>query len=246
MLMSENNKYSILKGATQVSEIDNDALQMAQPVTIINNQPPTLHQLSINQGHENSNSIFTCDVCNKSYRQEIDYRHHLLQEHGKGTKFECSDCDKCFVTAKQLYTHQKSSHPSYQFLCVECGDIFQDKFSLTSHGKNHSVKNITCELCGQSFKTKSRLEQHFKQHEMENSGLVVGIERKSKRTLSCDTCQRSFFNNEHLNSHVCKHHACDICDMKFLKFKNLKYHKLVHEGKTIFSCDVCESLFQSR
>ena len=82
------------------------------------------------------------------------------------------------------------------------------------------------------------VENYFQGNELEL--------RKGLRSLKCETCQRSFHNDEQIRSHVCKHHACDLCDMKFLKYKNLKCHKLIHEGQTVFSCDQCEALFQNR
>ena len=61
-----------------------------------------------------------------------------------------------------------------------------------------------------------------------------------------DKPSRSFHNALQMKGHVCKHHACDMCDEKFLKYKNLKCHKLIHGGDTIYSCDQCEALFQNR
>ena len=49
-----------------------------------------------------------------------------------------------------------------------------------------------------------------------------------------------------MSAHVCKHHACEICGQKFLRVRNMEFHKRMHYGELIFSCELCESSFLTK
>ncbi len=49
-----------------------------------------------------------------------------------------------------------------------------------------------------------------------------------------------------MGSHVCKHHQCDLCDVKFLRARNLRLHKRAHQGEVVYPCEQCESLFLNK
>ena len=69
---------------------------------------------------------------------------------------------------------------------------------------------------------------------------------KGEREFACETCKRSFYSEDEIKKHVCKHYSCDTCDMKFIRERNLKLHKRSHLGETIFSCMQCEALFEKK
>ena len=49
-----------------------------------------------------------------------------------------------------------------------------------------------------------------------------------------------------MGSHICKHFSCDLCDKKFVRIRNLQYHKREHAGEIMFPCDMCEGLFDKK
>jgi len=226
----------------------NGTTAKTNPVQVISSSGEYIQYVAqpiINASLIQTKAKLECTHCDKIYYQETDYRYHLLT-HGVGNKYECGLCEKYFIVQRQLWTHKKTAHPvESEDLCVLCGQTFVDKIAMSKHIREHNPKNKTCEVCGKSFTNKYILEQHLKRHNAEQQSDELEV-RKGLRSLKCDTCQRSFHNDQQIRSHVCKHHACDLCDMKFLKFKNLKCHKLIHEGQAVFSCDQCEALFQSR
>ena len=61
--------------------------------------------------------------------------------------------------------------------------------------------------------------------------------------LRCPTCKRTFYNKHEMGTHICKHYSCDICGEKFLRARNLGFHKRMHMGEALYSCDQCESMF---
>ena len=72
------------------------------------------------------------------------------------------------------------------------------------------------------------------------------IKKRHTTKLKCTTCKRGFPNDEELNSHVCKHFKCDLCDQKFIQHRNLAMHKREHAGETFHHCDFCEGMFHSK
>ena len=97
------------------------------------------------------------------------------------------------------------------------------------HPEELQLKKVFCELCGV---TVCNLKDHIK--------------KRHTTKLKCGTCKRGFTGEDELNSHVCKHFTCDICDEKFILFKNLNLHKREHAGEIFHHCDFCEGLFRTR
>jgi len=182
-------------------------------------------------------TVYACNKCDKTYSRPADLSYHMLM-HGLGKIYPCVHCEKKFVIEKQLWSHKKEMHGD-EHICLECGISFKTKDHLTNHMKNHCL--WVCELCGKNFAKKTLFDQHVRKHMSQNK-----LNGRSRRTVICNTCSRTFYSEEHLRTHVCKHHECDVCHQKFLKYKNLKYHKMIHAGYEMFSCDQCEALCQNR
>ena len=87
---------------------------------------------------------------------------------------------------------------------------------------------------------KSSINRNLRSH------LTVHKTDKATRDFQCSTCSRSFYTEDKRASHVCKHYSCETCNMKFVKERNLKLHKRIHSGETIFSCPQCEALFEKK
>ena len=96
----------------------------------------------------------------------------------------------------------------------------------------------SCDQCGKGFTNIYHLNKHIKKH--------LKIQHIGGEKLKCETCNRTFFDKKEMGSHVCKHHQCDLCDVKFLRARNLRLHKRAHQGEVVYPCELCESLFLNK
>ena len=151
--------------------------------------------------------------------------------------YMCDICGKEMSSLAAMSKHNKWHQDQESPSCLKCGIDFEDRISYRSHmrshrGENRKQKNFTCETCGQNFVSKFSLWKHNKIHE--------------GGKLRCETCGCSFYDEKDMGQHVCKHFACQICDMKFLRAKNHKLHARMHAGELIYQCDLCEALFDTK
>ena len=110
-----------------------------------------------------------------------------------------------------------------------------DSHILKYHTPKEEQPQLTCEICGKVEPTQQFLRIHMNYHK-----------NRGERNYSCATCNRSFFSETDMANHVCKHFACDKCDMTFLFIRHLKVHEKQHEGHPVFSCHQCEALFLTK
>ena len=138
-------------------------------------------------------------------------------------------------------TKHSSGENTAQFVCSECGKSLCNKLTLLRHMERRHTpksdnKDYSCELCGDLFNFEWQLKNHLASHKR----------LKKRRDLMCQTCKRSFVTDKDLSDHVCKHYSCDICDTKFLRERNLNFHKRLHAGETIYNCNKCEAIFATK
>ena len=207
----------------------------------------------------NKKDVFTCRYCRVSHPSLVALKEHILQhkEDNKlnftvevgskggrrtktlpGIKTEAKEniCDICGKTVGYKYMEQhKKIHSTDNLDCQQCGVSFSERKSYLLHMRTHRKieKTFSCDHCGMNFGRASHLKTHQKIH-------IVG------EKLKCETCKRTFFDKTEMGSHVCKHHSCDVCGAKFLRARNLDYHRRIHFGTMVFSCDRCESLFLTK
>ena len=148
----------------------------------------------------------------------------------------CDICGKYFTSVDQ----HKKIHSIENLHCDDCNITFSCRKTYLKHTKTHrsNEKNASCDLCGKSFTRIAHLKVHLKKH--------LKVQKIGGEKLKCDTCKRSFFDKKEMGAHVCKHHSCDICDMKYLRARNLRLHKRMHLGEVLYPCDLCESLFLNK
>ncbi|GFO27478.1 Zinc finger protein 729 [Plakobranchus ocellatus] len=135
------------------------------------------------------------DGCNKSVKTLSSARAHLLA-HEK--PFTCFFCIKRFASSSQWMKHNKyhtaqilehkgqQKHKNYhsaenQYICEECGQIFNSLAARKSHRKTHSCGlpyECLVEGCGKAFKERISLEAHQNVH--------------SKRTSLCAKCGKIY------------------------------------------------------
>uniref|UniRef100_A0A336K7P1 CSON004477 protein n=1 Tax=Culicoides sonorensis TaxID=179676 RepID=A0A336K7P1_CULSO len=173
---------------------------------------------------------------------------HLEEQHSTNS-YQCDICKKSFsgmrlisfVTLKAIREHMAGIHMGKRFkpvACKECGKCFPAESNLRNHKRNvHSSKQLTgsmfqCRLCGNFYKTRSSLTQHMEIHD--------------KREMSCEFCNKIFYRERNLNTHLKIVHlnrektlACHICGKAFAQKKSLDSHLFVHNDDRTFKCPKC-------
>jgi hypothetical protein len=116
-----------------------------------------------------------CNICNKHFRNRVNYQKHLMQH--KMKQKACS--------ANNASTKRKSI-----FQCNKCVRFFSDILHLQKHQKVHSMttaNDSTCHICHQTFRTSWNMRRHM--------GLVHEKIKTNKLTVKTESSNESEFNN---------------------------------------------------
>uniref|UniRef100_A0A1S4H481 Uncharacterized protein n=2 Tax=Anopheles gambiae TaxID=7165 RepID=A0A1S4H481_ANOGA len=159
-----------------------------------------------------------CPHC-KEEIDRVDLRQHV-RLYCKAKQFECTHCDKKFLSWKALSQHLKKL--DQKFHCSQCDKSFSSQASLKLHERTHSGERpYVCTICNKSYKTSSLRTAHMDTH----------IEGK---TFKCEMCGKSLQTRACYRNHVKRHleqrnHECPVCGKKFFQKCTLRVHlKMVH------------------
>ncbi|KAG5899864.1 hypothetical protein JTB14_012331 [Gonioctena quinquepunctata] len=119
--------------------------------------------------HKIDMELFSCDKCEyKTYSlAKLNNVHKLIHSDVKG--FSCNVCNKAFKNNKQLRNHklthrdkiQRPEHP-----CEDCCRIFSDRRQLKIHRDvvHKKLRPFLCSFCGYKGSSRSSLKMHIRQH----------------------------------------------------------------------------------
>lgn len=183
---------------------------------------------------------FTCDLCNKSFKENRHLVVHMNTHLPDEEKFtnSCSICGKKYSSIFSLRQHVKVVHVNQaKFKCQHCDKSFSRKANLDSHLNVHSMeKRFECSHCGLMLKTKANLRVHQKLH---SDDIVV-----------CKFCDKRFKTSNQLINHMVIHsdvkkYECRICEnVSYKRSKELKSHMLsVHLNIKKYHCLWCDRAF---
>ena len=167
--------------------------------------------------------------------------------------------------------------------CEVCGKVFNRLGSLKMHMVTHSnVRDFVCDKCPSKFSRKKDLSRHKKEiHDDPPSPMLEcepNCDFKSKKlfrlknhqknqhgiklAFGCDTCDLTFYKNQHLKRHKFRRHTpkeekikqrereegdknkiCDLCGKDCPSSRSLREHKNSHSPD--YSCKQCGKAFTS-
>lgn len=180
-----------------------------------------------------------CLLCDISYTQQDDLLKHLATDHNM--KFECSTCNKLFISSVELKDHVAYFHdkkPMYE--CLKCGEKFTKEKDLTAHNfslhkeRKERLKKYNCSYCEEIFSAIKVLKKHMiKTH---------------KKPFTCEICKKSFKIKARYQRHIgnCTDsnlsadekkknpNLCSFCGKSYVSKSSLWSHiAIVHEGEAI-------------
>lgn len=97
----------------------------------------------VNQLH-NGVRPFSCDTCHKRFNSKSNLEiHSQVHSTRLPTIYKCSLCQQMFNSLRKLKGHKIREHSLYRpYKCSTCKKIFIFKSQLTSHSKEHRVKEL--------------------------------------------------------------------------------------------------------
>lgn len=182
-----------------------------------------------NQNIDLNISSSLCKICNKNF-MNLDL--HIEKIHNLDRPFECSICQRRFITKHNLRNHMAIHANNRLHKCPYCPKSFNFPTDIRKHLRTHGTDcPFQCEICGASFKFSYGLRVHRRSH-------------TGDKPYKCYKCDRSYTTSHSLNLHIRIHNnerpfACPTCNKSFTDRSTLKIHKRCHTGENPFICHLC-------
>ena len=146
---------------------------------------------------------------------------------------ECNECEKLYITDKQLKKHIRTAHAKQKpalHKCNECDLTFKSSTNLERHiFESHQTKNVYCPQCRAGFNTKRGLVLHKKAIHK-----VAPRSFKRKKKTGKNSCASTS------EKKVLTYHACLLCDYcSTVKGNMMRHVKGKHLNEKRFECKYC-------
>lgn len=115
----------------------------------------------------NTEKLFRCNVCLKSYSKITSYEAHLRIHTGE-SEMVCHICEARFGSLQELKSHVSThSRNNSVFPCKLCGHVFPTLAARKRHKLVHLHANEwTCEICSRKFRQHSYYIDHMLMHKL--------------------------------------------------------------------------------
>ena len=96
--------------------------------------------------------------------------------HSSNKSFNCKQCDYKCLSKASLSRHNGLCHQNDYYECRECNLKFRFANALVTHANfvHNNKKPFTCSVCNSFFSNKSNLTTHRKNHVIKEKNLVIG------------------------------------------------------------------------
>ncbi|XP_039439786.1 zinc finger protein 431-like isoform X1 [Culex pipiens pallens] len=207
--------------------------------------------------HKKSDNVPTCNICRKTFTARSSLERHMLL-HNNEKPFACSQCDKTYRRNLDLKHHVELVHEGKNpHFCAECAQSFQSYQALYlhkkfTHGKNtqdsdkakaelRQQRYLSCALCKTVNSTTDELTAHIEVvHPNEEYPYVKCPE---------PTCSRTFLTSHHRAHHKEIHtdkYRCDICGARNASIQRLQIHiENKHTEVRKYDCTVCIKTYKT-
>lgn len=181
---------------------------------------------------------------------------------------QCHICQKTFVEAANLWTHQRIHTGQAPYQCQYCNDTFTCGTVLIRHQLRHTGHTpYPCRYCDRRFTYNGErhvheLSLHIGETPYKCCICRMGFNGDSNRatheqghiassTIECRKCARTFARLAYLSRHEKLVHnkkiidktKCNFCGRVFGQKGNIEDHYRTHIGETPYECRFCQRLF---
>ncbi|KAJ2358268.1 hypothetical protein IWW50_001266 [Coemansia erecta] len=110
---------------------------------------------------------YVCEHCEYSTYKKDRFKNHAAVHNESLKRHKCDHCDKKFVTAGGLRTHERIHTGVRPFVCETCGKGYKQQAHYQQHVQRihrNEVRQLHCGICWARFVIRSDLNQHLRQH----------------------------------------------------------------------------------
>ena len=149
--------------------------------------------------------------------------------------FNCELCSKTFDNQLKFFEHLKNHYePFKKHKCEVCNGEFDSIEALQEHLAVHSREHFKCDICNKTFRKESMLEMHMKVSHLteDDATCLITQLQQLDRPYTCMVCPKSFHNQMALDHHVQTDHTdnppefnCEDCYRVFKSQVKLISHR---------------------
>nr|CAD7415091.1 unnamed protein product [Timema poppensis] len=201
--------------------------------------------------------VYSCDVCNETFRRKKDLTKHLLSEH---------NLPNSSLKKKDRLKTKDVSKPPLTLVCEACGTVFNNKRSHLQHKKMHlpkivdvefnedgSLADLNCKCCTFVAMNKKGLRTHmivhapYKKRRTEPTSEVSVQDPSTILTadnLTCHMCDQLFERTLDLHEHFKTHYYNKEDEKRELaKLNNITFERAnmdnPEKASLTFTCEIC-------
>lgn len=153
------------------------------------------------------------------------------------------ECNICHLKFRFIERHMRIVHTFERpFQCAVCGANFKGRNNLNGHMKTHE-QPTECPICNKFL---PNMKRHLQWHK-----------KPKPDPIQCPQCERMYSNKQAVQEHISRVHerrplgksySCEVCDLRFIRNRDLRRHSFIHYSGKIFVCDFpgCNDMFKKR
>ncbi|KAJ8978825.1 hypothetical protein NQ317_018916 [Molorchus minor] len=178
---------------------------------------------------------FSCDICNKAFKNSKQLRNHKMTHRSKTEKLMhiCDVCLRCFTDRRQLKVHMDVVHKKIRpYLCNYCGYKGSSRSSLKMHIRQHTgEKPFSCDTCSYTTSDHNSLRRHKLRH-------------TGQKPYKCSYCSYACIQSSTYKTHLKTKHpgmekdlmfTCHECQFRSVNKDMFSSHMItVHKMKPQF------------
>ncbi|CAN9503710.1 unnamed protein product [Ophioblennius macclurei] len=254
--------------APPLSAYQHESLQCFQCfITFRNSQAKERH---IRKSHRDqyrqhlmqTNTLFTCYKCDKSFKFSEELRQHQVTHNTEERPFRCSYCLENFVTYAELNKHRRHDCVERKYLCKDCDILFPTVARLRNHRTEIHVRAAAlardldahrCHKCSCSFQSDEALQLHLEKYA---NDINCGRRRRKPKPEEEVSVKKIKQEDDDSPTEGCSSAELQIpcsesdCDLLFSSVAALRAHKKEAHGplqrKSVsaeYSCPICGKSF---